>query len=130
MGQNGDYGQMFRRFSEWEKFNKFRCRSDLCLNHISREFAEVNFEDRVFQGEIWLADLDSEIGSIQGGKRPVIVLQNNIVYTMCNEYKIDTGNFLVQFSIAILFFEKSKKHIFLTWQNYNFVYRKITRSNL
>ena len=60
------------------EYGNFRCGSDLCLNHIFGEFANVNSETRIFQGEIWLADLGSKGGSIQGGKRPVIVLQNDV----------------------------------------------------
>lgn len=41
-------------------------------------FSDVKTVNRVFQGEIWIADLGSKDGSIQGGKRPVIVLQNDI----------------------------------------------------
>lgn len=59
-------------------YGKFRYSSDLCLNHISRESTDVNSEVRVFQGEIWMADLGSKGGNVQSGKRPVIVLQNDI----------------------------------------------------
>lgn len=41
-------------------------------------FAEIKTVNRIFQGEIWLADLGDKSGCIQGGKRPVIVLQNDI----------------------------------------------------
>ena len=41
-------------------------------------FSEIKAINRVFQGEIWIADLGNKSGSIQGGKRPVIVLQNDI----------------------------------------------------
>lgn len=37
----------------------------------------VNPATEIFQGEIWIADLGSKDGSVQGGKRPVIVLQND-----------------------------------------------------
>lgn len=40
-------------------------------------FSEIKTINRVFQGDIWIADLGSKDGSIQGGKRPVIVLQND-----------------------------------------------------
>ena len=40
-------------------------------------FSEIKTINRVFQGEIWIADLGSKDGSVQGGKRPVIVLQND-----------------------------------------------------
>lgn len=41
-------------------------------------FSEIKTINCVFQGEIWIADLGSKDGSVQGGKRPVIVLQNDI----------------------------------------------------
>lgn len=41
-------------------------------------FSEIKTINRVYQGEIWIADLGSKDGSVQGGKRPVIVLQNNV----------------------------------------------------
>lgn len=41
-------------------------------------FSEIKTINRVYQGEIWVADLGSKDGSVQGGKRPVIVLQNNV----------------------------------------------------
>ncbi|MCD8048569.1 MAG: type II toxin-antitoxin system PemK/MazF family toxin [Clostridia bacterium] len=35
-------------------------------------------EDWIFKrGDVYLAELDARIGFVQGGKRPVIVLQNN-----------------------------------------------------
>ena len=40
-------------------------------------FSEIKTINRVFQGEIWIADLGSKDGSVQGGKRPLIVLQND-----------------------------------------------------
>lgn len=39
---------------------------------------EIKTINRVSQGEIWIADLGNKGGSVQGGKRPVIVLQNDI----------------------------------------------------
>lgn len=41
-------------------------------------FADIKRYNRILQGEIWLADLGERDGNIQGGKRPVIVLQNDI----------------------------------------------------
>lgn len=41
-------------------------------------FSEIKTINRVYQGEIWIADLGSKDGNVQGGKRPVIVLQNNV----------------------------------------------------
>ena len=33
---------------------------------------------RYLRGDIYYADMEPQIGSEQGGKRPVVVLQNNI----------------------------------------------------
>ena len=41
-------------------------------------FADIKRYNRILQGEIWLADLGERDGNIQSGKRPVIVLQNDI----------------------------------------------------
>ena len=41
-------------------------------------FADIKRYNRILQGEIWLADLGERNGNIQSGKRPVIVLQNDI----------------------------------------------------
>lgn len=41
-------------------------------------FADIKRYNRILQGEIWLADLGERSGNIQSGKRPVIVLQNDI----------------------------------------------------
>lgn len=41
-------------------------------------FADIKRLNRILQGEIWLADLGERDGNIQSGKRPVIVLQNDI----------------------------------------------------
>lgn len=41
-------------------------------------FSEIKTINHIFQGEIWIADLGEKDGNIQGGKRPVIVLQNDI----------------------------------------------------
>lgn len=41
-------------------------------------FADIKRYNRILQGEIWLADLGERDGNIQSGKRPVIILQNNI----------------------------------------------------
>lgn len=49
-------------------------------------FSEIKTINRVFQGDIWIADLGSREGNVQGGKRPVIVLQND----MGNKYSPTT----------------------------------------
>ena len=41
-------------------------------------FADIKRYNRILQGEIWLADLGERDGNIQSGKRPVIILQNDI----------------------------------------------------
>lgn len=41
-------------------------------------FADIKRYNRILQGEIWLADLGERDGNIQSGKRPVIVLQNDV----------------------------------------------------
>lgn len=41
-------------------------------------FAEIRKINKILQGEIWIADLGERDGSIQCGKRPVIVLQNDV----------------------------------------------------
>ena len=41
-------------------------------------FADIKRYNRILQGEIWLADLGERSGNIQSGKRPVIVLQNDV----------------------------------------------------
>lgn len=41
-------------------------------------FSDIKTINHVYQGEIWIADLGNKNGSVQGGKRPVIVLQNDI----------------------------------------------------
>lgn len=41
-------------------------------------FADIKRYNRILQGDIWLADLGERDGNIQSGKRPVIVLQNDI----------------------------------------------------
>lgn len=41
-------------------------------------FADIKRLNRILQGEIWLADLGERDGNIQSGKRPVIVLQNDV----------------------------------------------------
>ena len=41
-------------------------------------FADIKRYNRILQGEIWLADLGDRDGNIQSGKRPVIILQNDI----------------------------------------------------
>lgn len=48
------------------------------LEQVTVTFSEMETINHVFQGEIWMADLGSKDGSVQGGKRPVIVLQNDI----------------------------------------------------
>ena len=48
------------------------------LEQITVTFSDIKTISHVFQGEIWIADLGGKEGSVQGGKRPVIVLQNNI----------------------------------------------------
>lgn len=58
-------------------------------NTIDRTFitlSEIKTINQIYQGEIWIADLGSRDGSIQGGKRPVIVLQND----MGNKYSPTT----------------------------------------
>lgn len=40
-------------------------------------FSEIKTINHIFQGEIWIADLGTKEGNVQGGKRPVIVLQND-----------------------------------------------------
>lgn len=47
------------------------------LEQVTITFSEIKTINRVFQGEIWIADLGGKDGSVQGGKRPVIVLQND-----------------------------------------------------
>ena len=41
-------------------------------------FADIKRYNRILQGDIWLADLGERDGNIQSGKRPVIVLQNDV----------------------------------------------------
>ena len=38
---------------------------------------------RYLRGDIYYADMEPHIGSEQGGKRPVVVLQNNISVLKC-----------------------------------------------
>ena len=35
-------------------------------------------ERKIMRGEIYIADLDPVVGSEQGGKRPVLIIQNNL----------------------------------------------------
>lgn len=52
--------------------------SSNATERVTVTFSEIKTINRAFQGEIWIADLGNKSGSIQGGKRPVIVLQNDI----------------------------------------------------
>lgn len=48
------------------------------LEQVTVTFSEIKTLNNIFQGEIWVADLGAQCGNIQGGKRPVIVLQNDV----------------------------------------------------
>lgn len=48
------------------------------VDRMTVTFSEIKTINRIFQGEIWIADLGTKEGNIQGGKRPVIVLQNDV----------------------------------------------------
>lgn len=37
----------------------------------------MKLNDKIFRGEVYYADLSPIVGSEQGGKRPVVILQNN-----------------------------------------------------
>lgn len=52
--------------------------SSNAAERVTVTFSDIKTINHVFQGEIWIADLGGKEGSVQGGKRPVIVLQNNI----------------------------------------------------
>lgn len=49
-----------------------------CFLHKKEVDFYVTEQLEISQGDIYYADMEPHIGSEQGGKRPVVVLQNNI----------------------------------------------------